>query len=80
MFNIHITAVPAKEEKKIGEEKNCIDNFQKLSQTNEILKLTYSGAWWISNKVNLMKIMPKHIISKFLKSKYKENNMKIARG
>ena len=78
--NIRIIGVPEEEEKKKGTEKIfeeiIVENFPNIGKeiVNQVLE-----AQRVPYRINLRRNMPRHILIKLSKIKYKENILKAAR-
>ena len=79
--NIQIIGVPEEEEKKKGSEKIfeeiIVKNFpnmvkERVNQVQEAQRVPY--------RINPKRNMPRHILIKLLKIKYKEKNIKSSKG
>ena len=78
--NIRIIGVPEEEEKKKGTEKIfeeiIVENFP--NKRKEILN-QFKEAQRVPYKINLRRNMPRHILIKLSKIKYREKILKVAR-
>ena len=78
--NIRIIGVPEEEEKKKGTEKIfeeiIVENFP--NKRKEILN-QFQEAQRVPYKINLRRNMPRHILIKLSKIKYREKILKVAR-
>ena len=83
MFKVCVIGVLEREEKETGTKRYiCRNNDEKLpkcGKRHQFKDLRISIQEGNSNKINSKKIMPGHIIIKFLENKNKEKYLKAAR-